>query len=255
MKYLPATPELPDVLLPFCRVNPLAAGTRCGQSVRMAGSHRMVVAGLAIAAVVLAGGVAVLVASDGDSEDVARSPSTTGDAAALDLNPALTSPTIPSGQERLSTASRLSHEGIGPVKLGMTLAEASGSGGLSVTARFLACPAGAAIPAIALLDPEIPGLSIGLTSDLRIAYISVVNPAIATTRGIHVGSTSDDVLRAYPDATRRSGFNFNTPLVVDGSANLLAFYDGTGRFATNPGVVAGMHIEPGPDLDLLPCTD
>jgi len=106
--------------------------------------------------------------------------------------------------ERLTSSSRLSLDGIGPVDIGMTLAEASAAAGVPI--RFLDNPAG----------PEcryaVPDRASGTGDELgfmvvngRIARVDVgiMGPdLIRTVSGIGKGNTEAEVKATYPGRIR-----------------------------------------------------
>lgn len=104
--------------------------------------------------------------------------------------------------ERLTPASRLRLDGIGPVRVGMTLAEASAVTGLA----FAVDPRSSPQPercGIATPQGAPPGLSFMVENGTTIVRIDVRSadgspPPIAATTGVHVGSTEAEVLAAYP---------------------------------------------------------
>jgi hypothetical protein len=108
--------------------------------------------------------------------------------------PATTTTTAP---ERLSAASRLSLQGIGPVQVGMTLDEASTAAGTPIRTR----------PG----DPFEPGCEYAYAAAVPEMAFMVINGRIArvdvgqrrgdrvtTVSGIGSGSTEDEVKRVYP---------------------------------------------------------
>jgi|SoiMethySBSTD1v2_1073268.scaffolds.fasta_scaffold23046_8 hypothetical protein len=122
--------------------------------------------------------------------------------------PPTTSAPVPStGDDRLSSNSRLGYAGLGPIKLGMTYADIERVG--QVTVRQSVCPLMVTPSAGSGLDPisnphgvgTITGfvawVALPLTEPRVIDVIEVGHPAIFTISGIHVGSTADDVRRTY----------------------------------------------------------
>jgi hypothetical protein len=99
--------------------------------------------------------------------------------------------------------SRLRFDGIGPIKVGMTLAEASTAAGrpVRVDPRSQIDPADAC--AFAAVDGGPPGLQFMVgrpraTDPWRIARVDIAGTSrIATVSGIRIGATEDDVKRIY----------------------------------------------------------
>ncbi len=124
-------------------------------------------------------------------------PTTTG------TTPVTTAPT--GGDEKLTAASRLRLDGIGPVKVNMTLDQASAATGM----RFQ------------LVEPDLgtdcryaeaEGGPVGLRFMVIGGHIARVDVSdhpspspIATVSGIKIGSTEDEVKAAYRDAIEETG--------------------------------------------------
>lgn len=109
--------------------------------------------------------------------------------------------TTTSGPERLSTASRISLDGIGPVDIGMTLDEASAAAGVPIRVRpnqpFENC-------AFARPDgAEFDGLAFMVING-RIERVDGHGP-FKTVSGMGVGNTEADVFRTYGDRIRVEG--------------------------------------------------
>ena len=99
--------------------------------------------------------------------------------------------------ERLTPASRLRLDGIGPVRVGMTLEEASKVSGLTFTVDPTSGPdpgrCGFARP-----EGVPPGVGFMVKDNTTIVRIDVSGPSVATDTGLRVGSTEADVMAAYP---------------------------------------------------------
>lgn len=128
---------------------------------------------------------------------------TTGAPATTGATPVTTAPT--GGDEKLTAASRLRLDGIGPVKVNMTLDQASAATGM----RFQ------------LVEPDLgtdcryaeaEGGPVGLRFMVIGGHIARVDVSghptpspIATVSGIKIGSTEEEVNAAYPDAIEETG--------------------------------------------------
>ena len=132
------------------------------------------------------------------------SPTTVPEPAPRTTTPATVSSTVAKpattvAPESLDSASRLRVDGIGPIRIGMTLEQvraASGvkmsrsEGGVCVGYRTDGAPAGLAFTAV--------------EGSNRLDFVSVSEPSIATVSGIRVGSTVADVRRTYGDSLKGS---------------------------------------------------
>jgi hypothetical protein len=91
----------------------------------------------------------------------------------------------------IPTNARISHSGLGAIKLGMTERQIERAAQRPITlssARGSDC-------ALAMLAPKTQGLF----TNRRLRRIYVQTPRFATARGIRVGATEKRVLAAYPD--------------------------------------------------------
>jgi hypothetical protein len=162
----------------------------------------------------------------------ARAPSTTG-------APSTTATT----SRDLSEQSRLRLDGIGPVTVGMTVAEASRRVGRTVKV----------IPD-SLVDPtsecgfaDVEGgpdglwfrvLRSGTSAPWRITRVDVVDPSrIATGAGIRIGSTEDEVRRTYGDRIQVATHEYDPnghylTLDTDGEAGNLLLFETDGMKVT-----------------------
>lgn len=196
--------------------------------------------------------VAILLAlaACGDSGDGATStaPSTTATTtvtAAPETStslPAATSTTARAGAATstttagpgLSTSSRLRIDGIGPINVGMTVAQARAVAGteLSLTKEpycdVLSAPRGPAGVDMIITNP----------ASGRIDLIVIKEPTVATVSGIRVGNTEAEVQAAYPGRLRvvnpslpvhRLIYSAADPALAD---RVVVFVIDTGRVAT-----------------------
>ena len=149
--------------------------------------------GLGVGLLVLgAGAVVMTVADDGDSSE-----STAPQRAAESSSPATW---------------RLGYEGFGPIKLGMTVAEASTASGQLVTENR-GCET-------AHIDGYADDFGFTL-ADGRITTVSMWGTGLQTISGAHSGMTEAEVLRIYPGATRVSGPNAASMLRITGGHGAL----------------------------------
>lgn len=129
-----------------------------------------------------------------------ESPTTVPEAAPTTTRPDTTVPKpATTADASITSASRLRVDGIGPVRIGMTLEQAravSGltmphsEGGVCVGYQTDGAPAGVAFTAV--------------EGSNRLDFVSVSQPSIATVSGIRVGSTVAEVRRTYGDALKGS---------------------------------------------------
>jgi hypothetical protein len=114
----------------------------------------------------------------------------------------------------MSDTPTLSFEGLGPVHLGMTLVDASAASGIPINLETDGCLPG--IAASFAGDPFSDStkgelLFFLVDQDKRIVFMWVSNPTIATDKGIHRGSTREQVVVAYPNG--EAGKNrYGTPI-------------------------------------------
>ena len=158
-------------------------------------------------------------------------PATT--ATTLTASPRSTSSTT-SRPLSLSASSRLRIDGIGPIDVGMTVAEARAVAGTELSLKkepycdVLTAPGGPAGVALILTTP----------ANGRIELIIVTEPSVATVSGIRVGSTEAQVLATYPGRIRtvnpslpvhRLIYTASDPALAD---RVLVFVVDNGRVAT-----------------------
>ncbi len=134
----------------------------------------------------------------------------------------------------LSTSSRLRIDGIGPIDVGMTVAEARAAAGTGLSLEkepycdVLTAPGGPA------------GVDLILTSPAtgRIELIVVDEPSVATVSGIRVGSTEAQVLATYPGRIRTVNSSLPVHRLIYTAADpaladrVLVFVVDDGRVAT-----------------------
>ncbi len=152
--------------------------------------------------------------------------------------------TIPApGENQLSRASRLGYAGLGPVKLGMTLTEASEAAGTPIAHHGpQACnPQGTAYAdEIWTGTPTGTFVVFGVGLDDRIVTIRVFDPAISTLSGIHIGSTEADVLSTYPNGQVGKGIYGNRVVrITNAEGREIVFFQET---YDTPGTVGGITL-------------
>jgi len=105
----------------------------------------------------------------------------------------------PAPAERLTEASRVTLDGIGPVKVGMTLAQASAAAGLPIEIVETAVTTERCAHARARGGPEHLQF---MVVDGTVARVEAYGPGITTLSGIGVGRTEAEVLGTYPGQIR-----------------------------------------------------
>jgi hypothetical protein len=161
---------------------------------------------LIVAVAVVGAGIAVAGAiveddpADRLATDAPLSSSDTVVSTTVAATPTTQAPPPTTAPERLTAASRLSLEGVGPVRVGMTLSEASAAAGVPI--RLQDIPAG---PECRYAYPEgAPGLGREVAFMVlqgRIARVDV-GGAVRTVSGIGKGSTEAEVQATYPGRIR-----------------------------------------------------
>jgi hypothetical protein len=134
--------------------------------------------------------------------------------------------------QKLVATSQLTFDGVGPIKLGMTLQEASAASGLPIV---MATPDTCNPEHVAHVagDPfsdfaRGEDLSFGVDNS-RIVKVRASRPSFATDKGIHRGSTEAEVLASYSSATVGQNIYGTTFVTVtDSQGRVLAFYEGDG---------------------------
>jgi hypothetical protein len=176
----------------------------------------------------------------GPGGDTAGATSTT---AAPETTTSTVAATTTTGVEReLSEASRLRLDGIGPVKIGMTLEEASAAVGREVAVEENSLLAGEeSTCGFAKVEGGPAGLSFmvlrdGAGAEWRIYRVDVFDTSgIATSGGVRIGATEDEVKQVYGDQLKVEPHEYTGPeghyLVLDvdgeGGSMLLFETDGT----------------------------
>jgi hypothetical protein len=180
---------------------PAADTDRTAELPRVGRSRRRWPWALLAGAVVLAGGLGYVLGADGEGASLTP---------AASQGPAPTTPvtttaaTTTTAPERLTTSSRLSLDGIGPVDIGMTLDQASAAAGTPIRTRP-EDPFGPECEyAYAAGVPELAFMVI----NGRIERVDVVDRSgrrVKTVSGVGNGDTEEAVKRTYPGRIRVEG--------------------------------------------------
>jgi hypothetical protein len=162
-----------------------------------------------------------------DSAAASASSSTTQTTAEATTTTAAPTTTTTSGG--LSESSKLRMDGIGPVKVGMTLAEATAAVGKPVTA-------GANSPSdncnLAKVEDGPPGLTFLVERDKptdpwHIARVDITSSSkITTVANIRVGSTEEEVRKAYSPPAKSGTIKVEAHKYVDGGHYITYDEDG-----------------------------
>ncbi len=99
-----------------------------------------------------------------------------------------------SASAALSTKARISHSGLGPVKLGMTEAQVERAAKRAINSSSATPGCGTA---------PLAGKTYGLFTGKRLRRIYVNTPRFATSKGVRVGSSERRLLAAYPGRLKR----------------------------------------------------
>ena len=152
------------------------------QPIAPAGSSRMLVG------VGQSGDVILQVRHEGDD----------GKVGITDQYVAAKSVVTPPGGAALGQGSKMQVDGVGPVKVGMTLGEAEGAAGVPMTRKVG--------PDCTELTPDGGPVGLAFVSTAgagKVDVITVSEPGVTTLSGIGIGSTLAEVDKAYPSAERR----------------------------------------------------
>ena len=103
----------------------------------------------------------------------------------------------------LPTKDRISHSGLGPIKLGMTERQIERAAKRPIKLASYSPGADCALAALA-------GKTHGLFTGRRLRRIYVRTPRFATKEGVRVGSTERRVLAAYPGKLQRQPQKYST---------------------------------------------
>lgn len=155
---------------------------------------------------------------------LAATPTTAGPVTTVANQPPATQPPAaqppanqpPAAGERLTTESRLRLDGLGPVTIGMTLAEASAAAGVTIRLRpeesggldctYARAAAGLEEMAFMVIGGKIVRIDVGFLGTDRVRTLS----------GVGKGSTEADVMKIYPGQIRVEPHHY-----VEGAHNLV----------------------------------
>jgi len=206
----------------------------------------------ALVVVVAVAGTAIYEANrDADPRvDTRQSPTSSG---VTTVPPAMTAPppatTSPNLATTPSTAGapsagpldsfRLGYDGLGPIKLGMTLEQASAASGAEIV--LVNDPYCDPVPndsamVVGYYRSEGEQLWFGVV-DGRIVNISTKNSVFFTISGIHVGDTRADVLRTYPNAEDRPEYGGGEVRIMDSQGRVITFYQPSRQSVEGIGVI------------------
>ena len=112
---------------------------------------------------------------------------------------------VSTSDARIDTSSRISTNGLGALKIGMTVTEAERAVGHQLNMSYL----NSRECGTANVSPRL-NVSILATYDV-VARIYTSHRKLRTTRGIHKGSTIAEIKEAYPGARKRKHFYTGKP--------------------------------------------
>ena len=139
----------------------------------------------------------------------------------------------------LSTKARISHSGLGPVKLGMTERQIERAGNRPIRLHYF--------PGSDCASAKLVGKTYGLFTGKRLRRIYIRTKAFATTAGVRVNSSEERVLAAYPNMLDRVP-QFYTPdeddlVLLKGSRKVI--------FSLTGGKVSQISTGRKPEIDLV----
>jgi hypothetical protein len=184
----------------------------------------------ALLVVVFVGAGVAVWATDDDGDSASRPGSSSTRPVTTTTNTlpaAATSTTAPvttkPGQGPLDTF-QLGYDGLGLIKLGMTLAEASTAAGAPIALVQSNCGLPDATAMVTdYYRAEGEQLWFGV-QDGRIVNVSTKNPVFSTISGVHVGDPRDDVFRKYPTAVGSADSPTGEIRVTNSEGRVVAFY-------------------------------
>ena len=107
--------------------------------------------------------------------------------------------TSASGQAQLTERSKLAINGIGPIRVGMTVDEASQAAGVRLVKSY--APPNEEFCSYFKLQGQPQGINFMVTKS-RIVRVDISNQQITTIKGIKVGDTEEQIIKAYPRQIR-----------------------------------------------------
>ncbi len=112
-------------------------------------------------------------------------------------------------QSQLTERSKLAIDGIGPIRVGMTVAEASRSAGVTLVKSSTLHP----IEELCIyLEPQggLKGINFMVIKD-RIARVDITNKRITTIRGAKIGDSEEQIFDLYPGQIQVTPHGENRP--------------------------------------------
>ncbi|MEA2195212.1 MAG: hypothetical protein QOG42_1646 [Solirubrobacteraceae bacterium] len=160
-------------------------------------------------------------------------------AAQITLTVALVAAIAATSASALSTRDRISHSGLGPIKLGMTERQIERAAKRPIRLGVF--------PGADCALATLAGKTQGLFTGRRLWRIYIRTPRFATKEGVRVGNTEQRVLAAYPGLLRREPQKF-TPEEDD---LILRKGDRKVIFSLAKGHVAEISTGRRPEIDLV----
>lgn len=102
-------------------------------------------------------------------------------------------------QVQLTERSKLALDGIGPIRVGMTVDEASQAAGVRLVKSY--APPNEEFCSYFKLQGQPQGINFMVTKS-RIVRVDISNQQITTIKGIKVGDTEEQIIKAYPRQIR-----------------------------------------------------
>ena len=139
----------------------------------------------------------------------------------------------------LSPRDRISHSGLGPIKLGMTEVQIERAAKRHITLG--------SSPGVDCAFATLAGKTQGLFTARRLRRIYIRTPRFATAKGVRVGSSERRVLAAYPNQLRREPQKYRPQeddlVLRKGSRKII--------FTLNDGSVEEISTGRVPEIDLV----
>lgn len=104
-------------------------------------------------------------------------------------------------QVQLTERSKLAINGIGPIRVGMTVDEASRAAGVRLVKGYAPPPPYEEFCSYFKPQGQLQGINFMVTKG-RIVRIDISNEQITTIKGLKVGDTEEQIIKAYPGQIR-----------------------------------------------------